>query len=191
MQADELTALPYKQAGQGGCRQMSSQHCPVHNVHAGAAASIQPASQLHSPSLPTCAPSPRSIPVSTSHICVFAAVAVGLFEGRKGVNWWMVLQVGGLRVECSGLLAVAGLALLAKLLPQAQHAAPLLRPCTQPCHPTRPCRSPRQTHTCRPLPPWSSPWAAPWAAPPAWWPLVSPACIPRAAIKQQGSSCLP
>lgn len=33
-----------------------------------------------------------SIPVSTSHICVFAAVAVGLFEGRKGVNWWMVLQ---------------------------------------------------------------------------------------------------
>ena len=92
MQADELTALPYKQAGQGGCRQMSSQHCPVHNVHAGAAASIQPASQLHSPSLPTCAPSPRSIPVSTSHICVFAAVAVGLFEGRKGVNWWMVLQ---------------------------------------------------------------------------------------------------
>lgn len=32
------------------------------------------------------------IPVSTSHICVFAAVAVGLFEGRKGVNWWMVLQ---------------------------------------------------------------------------------------------------
>lgn len=32
------------------------------------------------------------IPVSTSHICVFAAVAVGLFEGRKGVNWLMVLQ---------------------------------------------------------------------------------------------------
>lgn len=37
-------------------------------------------------------PPPRSIPVSTSHTCVFAAVAVGLFEGRKGVNWWMVLQ---------------------------------------------------------------------------------------------------
>ncbi|KAL4452348.1 hypothetical protein ABPG75_008010 [Micractinium tetrahymenae] len=32
------------------------------------------------------------IPVSTSHICVFAAVAVGLFEGRRGVNWLMVLQ---------------------------------------------------------------------------------------------------
>lgn len=31
--------------------------------------------------------------MSTSHICVFAAVAVGLFEGRRGVNWMMVLQV--------------------------------------------------------------------------------------------------
>lgn len=32
------------------------------------------------------------IPVSTSHICVFAAVAVGCFEGWRGVNWIMVLQ---------------------------------------------------------------------------------------------------
>lgn len=39
-------------------------------------------------------PALPGIPVSTSHICVFAAVAVGLFEGRRGVNWLMVLQVG-------------------------------------------------------------------------------------------------
>lgn len=32
------------------------------------------------------------IPISTSHTCVFAAVAVGCFEGWRGVNWFMVLQ---------------------------------------------------------------------------------------------------
>ena len=50
-----------------------------------------PANSTH-PAIQPAHPLPCSIPVSTSHICVFAAVAVGLFEGRKGVNWWMVLQ---------------------------------------------------------------------------------------------------
>lgn len=64
----------------------------------------------------TLCPAPRpttGIPVSTSHICVFAAVAVGLYEGRKGVNWWMVLQtimamfitLGTAMGACAGLTA--------------------------------------------------------------------------------------
>jgi hypothetical protein len=49
------------------------------------------------------------IPVSTSHICIFSAVAVGCFEGLRGVNWWMVLQTfAAMFITLVGFLRVPG-----------------------------------------------------------------------------------
>jgi hypothetical protein len=59
---------------------------------------------------------PAGIPVSTSHIAVFSAVAVGCFEGIRGVNWIMVLQTImamfltlGVAMGCSAGLTAFGI----------------------------------------------------------------------------------